>query len=589
MSSPTQQQSTPPDYLSMLGLDRAPFLDQIDDHFFYADPVLIQRLDLLQHLTRFGDMLLGISGPSGSGKTTLLRQFLQRGNSTWRSCLIDGGKVQQPTELLTRLAEGFGQNMTATPERIKADVIRYWQGLQHSSQQAVIVIEDAHLLPDPALKTLLELDGDAHETLKLARVLMFSEPGLEQRLIAAGLHSPQQPLLHSLDIPRFNEQQTAAYLMYRLAVAGFSGDSPFSLTEIRALHKAAAGLPGKLNTLAHETLIERANRSGTRKQAKPTPNPVDAAAPPRPRARSRTLALLSILLILGVVGYFLRSGALQPWLDKLDPEQTTALEIPAPMPIEPLESRTSAAPTPHPDLAQLTETNADAEPTGNLESAIEIFQLTDQKDDNTDSTVPGSLVTRESAVQSDSPSTPEATLENTQIASPSEPAGATVDLRVNEDPDQKVVEAHPESPPAQPGAATEPSEITEKTTRIPPAQEAVASAAASQAPPQPETLGLLDSTWLLGRPPARFTLQLLGVHSEASLKAFVAAHQIPQPVAFFHTEYKGGDWYVLVQGDYPSMTAALGAISTLPAALRKSKPWPRTFASLQADIQKIAP
>lgn len=569
----------------MLGLDRAPFLDQIDDHFFYADPVLIQRLDLLQHLTRFGDMLLGISGPRGSGKTTLLRQFLQRGNTTWRSCLIDGGRIEQPVELLTRLAEGFGQNMTVPPQRLKADLIRYCQGLQHNSQQAVIVIEDAHLLPDPALKVLLELGGDARETLKLIRVLMFGEPGLEQRLIAAGLHSPQQPLLHSLDIPRFNEQQTAAYLMYRLAVAGFSGDSPFSLTEIRAMHKAAEGLPGKLNALAHETLIDRANRAGARKRAKSDPEAVESTIPPRPRARTRALALLGLLLVVGVIGYFLRSGSLQPWLGKLIPQQTASVEIPSALPVEPLELTRPDPQVTEPETREPGEAIEQLGLAENLELTQESKQPTDIKEDNLTSADPGSIATTEQAPQPDVALTPEAAPETLQPMPPLESTEGVVD----EAPDQKPVDATSAGPVPKPETTPKPTEIPEKTLETSPPQETLAHTAPRQAPTDPENPGVLGSTWLLERPPTHFALQLLGVHSAASLNSFVAAHPIPTPAASFHTEYKGGDWYVLVQGDYPNLKAALAAVNTLPAALRTSKPWPRTFASIQAEIRKVAP
>ncbi len=54
--------------------------------------------------------------------------------------------------------------------------------------------------------------------------------------------------------------------MFRLAAAGYSGECPFSLTEIRALHKSTAGVPGKLNIQAHELLLEHAGRIALRKQ-----------------------------------------------------------------------------------------------------------------------------------------------------------------------------------------------------------------------------------------------------------------------------------------------------------------------------------
>lgn len=627
MSSSAQQQSNTPDYLSALRLDRAPFLDQIDDHFFYPDPALVQHLDLLQHLTRFGDMLLGISGPLGSGKTTLLQQFLLRGNTTWRSCLIDGGKIQQPGDLLVRLAECFGQDMTAAPERIKADVIRYFQALQHNSQQAVIVIEDAHLLPDPALKSLLDLTGDARGILKQVRVLLFSEPGLKQKLTDLGLSSPQQPLLHSLDVPRFNEQQTAAYLMYRLAAAGFSGDSPFSLTEIRAMHKASEGLPGKLNTLAHETLIERANRLAARKNIKLDPTPVAADSHAQPRSRPRVVLILAgILLTLGAAGgYLIQSGILQDWFDnqdRLPTEQPFALnselEPITVHSVDPVQPEVPEAPTTQADIEQSPENLADAGNDKILESAIDKSQQPDNIINKIEFPVSVAGNTDESPTESITGPAPEAPSETTQA----EPAGVepateiAVTTPVDSNPSSKPV---PETPPPIAAVAdkppvdnhanpdkqtmvipentdiphTEPAptpiEGTEQPTVATTARETAVVVTPTSAAVLPNNPDLLGTTWLLERPAAHFTLQLLGVRSESSLLKFISQSQIPDPVAYFHTEYKGGDWYVLVQGDYPTMTAARAAIAKLPASIRKSKPWPRTFSTVHADIGKVSP
>lgn len=625
MSSPTQQQSNIPDYLSPLGLDRAPFLDQIDDHFFYADPALVQHLDLLQHLTRFGDMLLGISGPLGSGKTTLLQQFLLRGNTTWRSCLIDGGKIQQPGDLLARLAECFGQDMTATPERIKADVIRFCQGLQHNSQQAVIVIENAHLLPDLALKSLLDLGGDARETLKLVRVLLFSEPDLKQKFIDLGLSSPQRPLLHSLDVPRFDEQQTAAYLMYRLAAAGFSGDSPFSMTEIRAMHKAAEGLPGRLNTLAHETLIERANRLAARKKMKLDPKPVTAGSPSLPRSKTVVALILGgILLALGAAGgYLMQSGNPQDSDRRAAEEQLTLNSEPVPEPaqsIDLVQPEAPKAPTTQADIKRAT--TEDLTKAGNAEilgSNTNISQQTDNIIKKSESPVPvtGDIAAYSSTKANASPE-PEALPESvkaeqvtvepaTEVAAiiladnnpkaepmaevPStskEEAVNTLPVDTHANPEQQMVVAEKAENPATESAPL-PTGGEQSTAASTAAREAAVVVEPASIAVVPKIPDLMGATWLLERPATHFTLQLLGVRNETSLQKYIAQSQIPSPVAYFHTEYKGGDWFVLVQGDYPTKTAAREAISALPAAVRKSKPWPRTFATVHADIQKISP
>lgn len=600
MNSPAAQQQT--DYLAGLGLQRAPFLDQIDDLFFYADPQLVQRLDLLQHLIQFGDMLLGVSGPAGSGKSTLLQQLLRRGTATWRSCRLNGGQIHQPGDLLMLLADGFGMDRNATPERFKADLLRLCQTLRHTGQIPVVVVDDAQLLPDPVLKALLELCGDARSTLKQLRVVLFSEPGLEQRLSQGGLHSPLQPLLHNLDLPRFDDHQTAAYLMYRLAAAGYSGESPFSLTEIRALHKAADGLPGRLNVLAHETLVERASRVAARRG---TPD-AKAGHGRQPLLVAGTAAGV---LLLGVLAGYLLSRPDRESAPEA-PAETESAPEPAPTSTAQPAPETPAAATPEAGAAPATKTEITppgTSPPVPTETAAE---------------PPAAVTPATAEATGASPDAQTPTPAATGTAPPPATAGpaATASPAAATEAKPAPVTASPEPPAAQSTAIAEPAPtetaappaagaapdapetgtdtgstppVTAAAEPSPKAEPGPPPAPAEPAPSPPRPLNLpadvLQSDWLLERPPAHFALQLLAVRNPDSLRGYLRDHAIPAPVAVFHARLKGSDWYVLVQGDYPSMGAARAAVAELPAAVRKSKPWPRSFVSIHTDIRKTAP
>lgn len=616
MNAPALQQQT--DYLAGLGLQRAPFLDQIDDLFFYADPQLVQRLDLLQHLIQFGDMLLGVSGAAGIGKSTLLAQLLRRGAATWRSCRLNGGQIQQADDLLTQLADGFGLDRSAASERLKADLLRLFQTLRHTSLIPVIVIDDAQLLPEPALKTLLELCGDARSTLKQLRVVLFSEPGLEQRLTQTGLHSPLQPLLHNLDLPRFDDHQTAAYLMYRLAAAGYSGESPFSLTEIRALHKAADGLPGRLNVLAHETLVERAGRIAARRGAP------DAKAG-RGRRPMLVVGTAAGVLILGALaGYLLtRSGeesvleapALTESTPELAPQpapeavatpatgtapqtatETTPPEAGPPASTEAADSQPPEAATP----AEATSGTAPALGQAPTPPASDGTPAAPAETPASETKAPAGTVSQTTAAVSEDTTPVEAkpapAAANAEL--PGAHTAATVPATQPEAGAPPAAGQAPDTSPTQPESeaakpvtvASEPPQKAESGP-YPAAAEPAAEAAAKPVPPQPLRLpeGVQQADWLLERPASHFTLQLLAVRNPDSLRGFLRDHAIPEPVAVFRARLKGHDWYVLVQGDYPSMSAARAAVAELPAGVRKSKPWPRSFVSIHTDIRKTSP
>ncbi len=624
-------------YLATLGLQQHPYLDSTDARFFYADPGLIQRLDLLQHLTQFGAMLLGVTGAVGSGKSTLAQQFLLRSNSaSWRSCHLNGTQLQQPAELLEKLAEGFGLHTSFTPERLKADLVRHCQSLRQNAQLPVVVIDDAQLLPDPVLSALLALaDDDAFATLKLLRIILFSEPGLEQRLVAMGLHSPSRLLLHCMEIPCFDAQQTAAYLMFRLAAAGYSGECPFSLTEIRALHKSTAGVPGKLNIQAHELLLEHAGRIALRKHvATPSPRRIRPAV---------VMGLIGSLVAVALAWYLNQDRAVWESLARLasappsvpvtDSKPAAERSQPTAEPKE--ESKISlestpdnlqqdvrkevisenSAITPAPTIDSATIESAAPPMDAGHEPAPALPALEAQPaaappanqavaDGPSDTQAPEPIpvpIQVPVPAPASSPA-PQPAVDNKPAAAkmippetPAQPAAAPASATKAQTPERSQTATTELPEKSQPPITTAPmATVTPPTT--PPVLVAEPSQPAADVTPPPAkaptskaTTDQLGTEWLLSRDGSRFTLQLLGGRSEKSLREYLRQNRIPEPVATFRTTFKGSNWYVLIHGDFPTMAAAQAALDTLPANVRKAKPWARSFATVHAAMQEDRP
>ena len=57
--------------------------------------------------------------------------------------------------------------------------------------------------------------------------------------------------------------------------------------------------------------------------------------------------------------------------------------------------------------------------------------------------------------------------------------------------------------------------------------------------------------------------------------------------AYYRGHYRGAAWYVLMYGVYPSKQAALEDRDTLPAKVRKNKPWPRSLKSVHTSIREV--
>ncbi len=123
--------------------------------------------------------------------------------------------------------------------------------LASRGQRPLLTIDDAHLIESSstfeALRLLLNFATNGPPDLSLlfvggAEVLLELPQGLAERVGA-------RCLLASL-----TETESSMYVLGRLAAAGASG-SLFSAEALIALHKAALGLPRRLNRLADLALL----------------------------------------------------------------------------------------------------------------------------------------------------------------------------------------------------------------------------------------------------------------------------------------------------------------------------------------------
>ncbi len=548
------------DYVAALNLQQDPFRNTLDNHFFYADPGLMQRLDLLQHLTQFGDQLLLIAGPEGSGKSTLLSQFKLRAKDSWRICHLDGGKYASASHLLHDMADFFNTPYGDDSAMMGRELIQHARSLQQDAGLAVIVIDDADRLGDDSLSSLLNLGESPQEALRYLRIILLGDPSLDARLMTLGLNNPRNPIAHRLDMQPFDTQQSAAYLMYRLAIAGYSGDSPFSSTEVEAMHKAAGGLPGQLNIYARETLsetIERklaAKKTAAEKPAKPRPTESAGFMPsniklPLPAPVLGAGAVVLVVAIAWFSGLFDQDEGLPVDLE------TQALTLPPE--IQPIDTEGAQPDTDDSAVTPIVRTP----PEKRVKEAVE------------------PVIT----VKKPQPKQPEPT---PATAAPQEPAPAETQLSQLEAAPAEATAA-PTPEPAEkpaPDAAVSAlqSAVDQELAKLDTVAAAPAPSNAEVEPPKPAPAAPPASTlpaWVAAAADDHYTLQLVGLSQKSSAETYLKDHRLDDKAAIIVSERKGAPWYSVIYGDFPDKASAQSA--TLPASLKATKPWPRTFAAVR--------
>ena len=530
MSNAESSQSAPPGYLETFSLSCEPFADRIDSRFFYAGTTLMQRLDLLTHLTQFGDSVILVSGPPGSGKTTLLSRFVGQSNNQWRLCLIDA--ADDFSQFPNRLADALGNGSFSSEQ----ELLTQWINHSDSSALLVILIDNAEQLDVSALDRLCVLLGQA--SADRIQIILFGIPEAQLRLKQAFEQKTLSGSTQRLEMPRLNEEETSSYLMYRLAVAGYSGESPFTTTEVRAMCKAADGRPAGLNQLAIQALLERHARTKSKRL-----RPVIGKR--KGNALAWVLAsvgVLSVAVYMGWQRFYPPSSDAHRPLSPQRPMEERSLALPEPIPLPlPVEAKQAAIET----VAELTA------PPSKLP-------------------LPDSAAPSEPAIGKDEIIA--------VIPEPEETAAPDNEAQEKTVPSVSPSEQEPASEPAslETVKAEKPATTTETTTQT----AAVEQDQAKEILPHRET-------WLLEQPEAFFSLQLVGSRNEKSIAGYIRRHKLDKhQAAYYRGHYQGEAWYVLMYGVYPTQKAALDGRDSLPAKIRKAKPWLRNLKSVHTSIRE---
>lgn len=279
------------DYLGHFGLEREPFNEYAEGIAFFQDALISQRLGMLQHFSRYSDLMLLVTGEYGAGKSTLKRHFSAQLDNDIQVSQVIASSTMDRESLLLALGKGFG--MPPILDGDQEAFIKQLKSLLGREEAGLLIIDDAHLLPTDTLLYVMELAEIRGQQGKLLRVLLFAEPRIEQLLAEPVLAKLGERISHTLDIPAMEMERCEAYIQHRLASAGYQGDELFSRGHIKKICKNSRGNPKRINELATELLLEMVNR------------PQDENAPIK---RIYSVLILSIFLIaIASVLYFYRS------------------------------------------------------------------------------------------------------------------------------------------------------------------------------------------------------------------------------------------------------------------------------------------
>ncbi len=625
-----------PHYVERYNLSCAPFSAQHEDRFVYLDAERLQRLNMLKHLTRYSELLLIISGPRGIGKTSLLQRFLLDTDEDTLVSQVNANPMMDANALLQAIASGFGlRGLDDEPAALQGALYQHIAALHHQNKIPLLLIDDAHVLPQDALETLFNLaDAEASDG-NLLRIILFSDPQIETMLQSPAIQSLRERVTHSMTIPALNEEQTVGYIRHRLHVAGLQDALPFSSKELHKIFRNSGGIPARINECAHLILngdkLDQAVKDFRTPRLDFRPHlKFPALKLPAGLARfklRRIVGMLTALIAIGLVLVYQDNINAIFKTDK-QPQKTVSIPLPVKGKPEPAFPRFLPQQTPtqetaptkpqqHPQTAMVdNKTVAPAvikeKPTGMLSNKpAPVPETREQPPKPTPITKPKTKPEpSQLATPAITPALPATVIISSVTPKPvnssDKPQTITI-LGKHFSKDMNITlfwsDGHKTLSASQANILS-PDKIelhvnvgrksgNWKVRLQDPLSKQKAEAGfkvvAANAPKTGNSRhrnkqGLNEENWISRQNPAHFTLQLLGSRHKDSLRTFIKRQGLQQEkLAWFARLHNKRLWYTLIQGRYPSRTQAEQAAKTLTKNIPGIKPWIRRFA----DIQKI--
>jgi MSHA biogenesis protein MshM len=243
-------------YLNHFGLREPPFGITPDTSFFFACASSQEGLNTLLVAVANGEGFIKITGEVGTGKTLLCRKLLATLADSCITAYVPNPNLE-PRTLLLALCDELHVDVDPDLDQHRLHKALNLALLEfaRARKRVVICLDETQAMPLETLETLRLLTNLETEKRKLAQVILFGQPELDQKLARESVRQLRQRITFQHHLGALTRAELAHYLAHRLNVAGYSGAAVFSSYAVGAIHRASGGVPRLVNILAHKALM----------------------------------------------------------------------------------------------------------------------------------------------------------------------------------------------------------------------------------------------------------------------------------------------------------------------------------------------
>jgi MSHA biogenesis protein MshM len=342
-------------YLEHFGLSEPPFRITPHTDFFFDGADRGATLEALIYAILHDEGIVKVSGEVGSGKTMLCRVLMERLPPHVATIYLATPSLARE-EILHAIADDL--ELSLSPERRRValrELQEHLIMLYGAGRRVVILIDEAHVMPEDTLeqvRLLSNLESNRH---KLLQIVLFGQPELDATLAKTALRQLRDRITHSFRMRPLAAPEVSKYLSFRMRAAGYRGPEVFTPRAVRVIARASGGLTRRINILADKSLLsaytENTHAITNRHVRAAVADSEFAAA----RKSPHPLLYVAAAAVAGIA-----IGAAAQWMMVSPPQTRTAPPAPAPQLAPPLANVAPVAVPSEPEKPHAAE--AEPEP-----------------------------------------------------------------------------------------------------------------------------------------------------------------------------------------------------------------------------------
>ena len=241
-------------YTKYYGLISKPFENTPDPLFLFMSNKHREVLASLTYGINSAKGFILIAGDIGTGKTTLIHVLLKEINPDFIIINIINPRAAL-NAMLYHLAKKIGVSYKGKDKiDLVEDIRNKLEKLDQDGRRVVLIIDEAHLIPDESLEDIRLLSNIESEKRKLIQIVLVGQNELYNKLQKEALRPLNQRLVINRHLESLDKKETQDYIKHRLNVAGRRSQL-FDQKALSKIWEKSRGIPRVINQICDNAML----------------------------------------------------------------------------------------------------------------------------------------------------------------------------------------------------------------------------------------------------------------------------------------------------------------------------------------------